>query len=183
MAFSTDTVEAPTGTERIGAIACWGFGIAWAIWGLSGLSSASLAVAGVLSLALAAVTGVAAFRSRVNVVARRLRSDWQRRYNLLVLAEFVAIFLASFAFGRAGYPEAIPVAMCLIVGLHFFPLAGIFDMAAYRWTAIGLCLVAAVGCASLAVTGSTIVRAVVGLGAAAVLWATVAMLQTDASSH
>ena len=175
MAFEPRTVEAPAGTERIGAIACWAFGVAWAIWGISGLEAGvTLAIVTIVALALAVIAGVIAFRrggDRDDRQPKQLPANWQRRYNLRVAAEFVIIFLTSLALGRAGYPELIPVAVCLIVGVHFFPLAGIFDMAPYRWTAIALCIVAIAGGGLLAVISSTNVRATVGLAAAAVLWA------------
>lgn len=172
MALSPGTVEAPAGTERIGAIACWGFGVAWAIWGLTGISGrVALVIAVVVSIVLAAATAAVAFRASESPAKRRLPADWKRRYHLLVLAQFVTIFLASLTLGRMGYPEAIPVAICLIVGIHFVPLAGIFDIEPYRGTAIALCAVAVTGGGLLAVTGAAAVRAVVGLGAAIVLWA------------
>lgn len=171
MRFESQTVEAPEGTERIGAIACWAFGIAWAIWGITGLSGgAVLAGVAVIAVALAGLSAVTAFRAGATSRPRRLPADWQRRYNLLVLAEFVIIFLASLALGRTGHAELIPAAICLVVGIHFFPLASIFDMPPYRWTAIALCVVAAIGAGLLGVTGAATGRAVVGLGAAAVLW-------------
>ena len=177
MPLPPGTVDAPAGTERIGAIACWGFGIAWAIWGVTGVSGGlPLAVAGLVTLVLGIFTATIAFRSGGSPRARRLPADWQRRYNLLVLAEFVAIFLVSLALGRSGNPEAIPVAICLLVGLHFFPLTGIFDMTPYRWTAIALCLVAVIGGGLLGVTTAATARAVVGLGAASVLWTTAARI-------
>jgi hypothetical protein len=98
---------------------------------------------------------------------RRLPADWQRRYNLLMLAELVIIFLASLTLGLIGYPEAI----YRIVGIHVFPFTSSFDIKPYRRTAIALCAVAVTGGGQLAVTGAASVRVIVGLGAAAVLWA------------
>jgi hypothetical protein len=99
-----------------------------------------------------------------------LPRNWQRRYNLLLLAEFALIFLSSLALRRTGHPELIPPVFCLIVGLNFFPLAGIFDMKPYRWTAIALCVIAIIGFALLGPIGPAKVRVVVGPGAAT-LWA------------
>jgi hypothetical protein len=80
-----------------------------------------------------------------------------------MLAEFVIIFLASLTIGLIGYPEAIN----RIVGIHVFPFTSSFDIKPYRRTAIALCAVAVTGGRLLAVA----VRAIVELGAAAVLWA------------
>ncbi len=176
MTDESRTVEAPEGTERIGAIACWAFGVAWAIWGLTGVS-AGFALAAAIVAVLAVAVAVTVFRGGDGRRPRRLPRDWQRRYNLLVVAQFVLIFLASLGLGMVGVPELIPPAICLIVGIHFIPLAGIFDMPAYRVTALGLCGVAVIGGALLAPTGAATVRAVVGLGAALVLWAAAVSVQ------
>lgn len=58
-----------------------------------------------------------------------------------------------------------------IVGLHFFPLARLYDQWQYRWTASLLTVVAVVGIL-LVVAGfaNETVRIVVGLGCAVVLW-------------
>ncbi|MER5836055.1 hypothetical protein ABT116_35855, partial [Streptomyces sp. NPDC002130] len=32
-------------------------------------------------------------------------------------------------------PEAVPAGIALVVGLHFFPLARLYDQWQYRWTA------------------------------------------------
>ena len=66
----------------------------------------------------------------------------------------------------------IPAAVCAIVGVHFFPLARIFDESLYAWTGALLCAVSVGGMIGLAVVDGQASRAVVGLGAAAVLWAT-----------
>jgi hypothetical protein len=97
---------------------------------------------------------------------------WQRRYNLLVLAEVVAIALVAATLGRLERPELIPMAICLIVGLHFLPLGSMFDMPAYRWTAAGLTTVALAGVALVPLEGADTARAGVGIAAALVLWAT-----------
>ncbi|MFF7443361.1 DUF7010 family protein [Streptomyces sp. NPDC008122] len=92
---------------------------------------------------------------------------------LVDAAEPVAVFAVIAASNASGRPELIPVGICLVVGLHFFPLARLFDQRRYRWAAILLTAVALAGLAVLAAgAGSETVRAVVGLGAALVLWGT-----------
>ena len=169
------TETAPQGSDRFGAIVGWGFGVAWAAWGVSGVADST---ARLVAIVVAAGLGIAALfvvlRGDLRGVQRprQMPADWRRRYNLLILVEVVAIFLASFALGRAGLPGLIPVAVCLIVGVHFYPLAGVFDLKAYRWTAVGLCAVGVTGAALFAVVSAGTVRAAVGFSAAIVLWGT-----------
>ncbi|WP_244501049.1 hypothetical protein [Streptomyces sp. TP-A0874] len=63
--------------------------------------------------------------------------------------------------------------MCLVVGLHFLPLARSFAQPQYWWTGGSLMTLALVGALALA-DGSdpANVRTLVGFGAAAVLWST-----------
>ncbi|WP_219417445.1 DUF7010 family protein [Pseudonocardia nigra] len=70
-------------------------------------------------------------------------------------------------------PELAPPVVALIVGLHFFPLARLFDQPQYTWTAVGLCVAAVAGLVVL-VTGPSpeVSRLAVGLGAAGTLLAT-----------
>lgn len=71
-----------------------------------------------------------------------------------------------------GAPQLLPPVICLIVGLHFFPLARLFDQPQYLWTATGLCVSAAVGLVLLAGPGEEASAVVIGLLAAGTLWAT-----------
>ncbi|HET7414552.1 MAG TPA: hypothetical protein VFI97_02505 [Arthrobacter sp.] len=65
----------------------------------------------------------------------------------------------------------------MIVGLHFFPLARLFDQPQYLWTAAGGCAAGIAGLlVLLAGDGLEASRAVVGLGAAATLWLTAVRL-------
>lgn len=73
--------------------------------------------------------------------------------------------------------ELVPPVVCLIVGLHFFPLARLFDQPQHTWTATGLCLAAGAGLVILAVgAGPEASRVVIGLVAAGTLWVTSARL-------
>ncbi|WP_223189539.1 hypothetical protein [Streptomyces sp. TRM68416] len=75
--------------------------------------------------------------------------------------------------GRSGADRAVhgPAGVALVVGLHFFPLARLYDQWQYRWTAVLLTVVAVVGLVLHAVGRSDeSVRVVVGLASAAVLW-------------
>lgn len=72
------------------------------------------------------------------------------------------------------HAELIPALVCLVVGVHFFPLARLFDVPRYRLTGSALVIVAAATLITMlpldlsAATG----RAAASFGAALVLWAT-----------
>lgn len=107
-----------------------------------------------------------------SVGAANLPADWSRRFNRVGLVQGVAIGLAVLLLAVTRSAELIPAVICLIVGIHFLPLAGIFDQPGYRWTAAALCVVAVAGSAAFAAGYPDSSRAVVGLGAALVLWST-----------
>ncbi|MFE0171089.1 hypothetical protein ACFWZ2_02135 [Streptomyces sp. NPDC059002] len=96
-----------------------------------------------------------------------------RRFGLINIAQTVAIVAAVMILGRLGEWILVPPAVCLIVGLHFLPLAGVFGQPPYRWAGLLLVAVAAAGILAFAVGSAPgTVRALVGIGAALVLWAT-----------
>lgn len=101
----------------------------------------------------------------------RLPEKWNRGVGLVNALEVVAVFAVIAVANATGHAELIPPGICLVVGLHFFPLARLFDQWQYTWTAVLLAAVAVVGTA-VAVAGATAetVRVVVGAGAAVVLW-------------
>jgi hypothetical protein len=84
------------------------------------------------------------------------------------LVEGLAIVLAVNLLHRVHHPEAMFSVVAAIVGLHFLPLARSIPVRLYYLTAAGLILIAAAG--MLVAAGSR--PLFVGLGAAAVLWAT-----------
>ncbi|MFC8277224.1 DUF7010 family protein [Streptomyces sp. NPDC057271] len=161
--------------RRRGAIVLAVFALVWALAGGSGI--AAVPVSGAIGVVAACVTVgavVLAFRGAAGPVTRpvRLPEKWNRGVGLVNLAELVAIFVVIAASNASNHPEFIPVGICLVVGLHFFPLARLFGQGQYRWTAIFLTAVALVGLAVLtAGTSAGTIRTVVGLGAAVVLWA------------
>ncbi|MFE2558480.1 hypothetical protein ACFXGT_21140 [Streptomyces sp. NPDC059352] len=161
--------------RRRGAIVLAVFALVWAFAGGSGIASEPVSgIVSVLAVIVTAGAVVAARRGAAGPVTRtiRLPEKWNRGVGLVNAAELVAIFGVIAASNASGHPEFVPVGICLVVGLHFFPLARLFDQGQYTWTAVFLTAVALVGIAVLAAGApAETVRAVVGLGAAAVLWA------------
>lgn len=161
--------------RRNGSIIMSVFALVWAV-GVPGFASAAVQFTViVVALALTVATMALALRGNVRGPAdgsRRMPSDWRRRYNRVGLIETIAILVAVFGLIWSGLQELIPATVCLIVGIHFFPLARIFNQALYRWVGIALCVAAALGVGALMVTNAASVRAIVGLCAAGILWIT-----------
>ncbi|MEU3686883.1 DUF7010 family protein [Streptomyces narbonensis] len=179
MSAQTGTTDAEClaltrGLRRRGAIVLAVFGLVWALAGGSGVAAAPVPVVlGVVAAVVTAGAVVVAFRGTKGPVNRlvRLPEKWNRGVGLVNGAELLAIFAVIAASNASGRPEFIPVGICLVVGLHFFPLARLFDQPQYTWTAVLLTALALVGLVVLAAgSGAETVRAVVGLGAALVLW-------------
>jgi hypothetical protein len=90
--------------------------------------------------------------------------------------EVFTIVVANIWLDRAGHDELIPLAIALLVGIHFLPLASIFEVRAYFWTGIAMTLLAAIALIAIFV-GWTLGdpyawSVIVGLGNAIILWLT-----------
>jgi hypothetical protein len=83
------------------------------------------------------------------------------------------IGLASALLGHGGLGDWIAVEVALIVGVHFLPLAYVFEMPAYYWTG-GLSVAGVLACLFIHPVGLRLLC--VGLVMAAVLWSTTALL-------
>jgi hypothetical protein len=161
------------------------FGTVWALVGVGGLvASVPLRVVGwVVAPALAALVVRTALRWHAHPDPARIRprpqrsGDPGRTFLLVNVAQAVLIPLAVVGLTRLGRPEYIAPAVCLVVGLHFLPLARAFAVPLYRTTGLALVAIAVLG-AVLAALGVEIaaVFALVGLCAALTLWATALQL-------
>jgi hypothetical protein len=104
-------------------------------------------------------------RSRGADAGRRDRAA-DRRYLLIVLAEFALAGLGAVTLSAAGWSEFIPVLVCALVGLHFFPLAPLLGDPLLRPLAVAMCAVALAGLVvglATAVSASLVVGAGAGL--------------------
>ncbi|WP_030750929.1 DUF7010 family protein [Streptomyces griseus] len=167
--------------RRRGVVVLSVFGVVWALAGGSGLPSPGLAVAGGLGALLAAGTLVAGRRAAGEVTRPvRLPERWNRGVGVVNAAEAAAIVGVVAGANASGHPEWIPVGICLAVGLHFFPLARLYDQRQYGWVAAVLTALAAIGGGLLAGgLSAEAVRAVVGLPAALALWGTALLVARD----
>ena len=105
------------------------FGFVWFGWGQADASTGLpvwLAVAGVVAALVALAGGVQAFRSPAST---GVLHDWQarRRYGLAVGVEFTLAGVGAAILAVAGQIDFIPVWVCAVVGVHFFPLASLLE--------------------------------------------------------
>lgn len=174
MTTDTECLTLTQSLRRRGAVVLAVFALVWAFAAGSGIAVMPVAVAvGVVGAVLTGVAVVLAHRGAAGPARRtvRLPEKWNRGVGLVNALEVVAVFAVIAVANATGHAELIPPGICLVVGLHFFPLARLFDQWQYTWTAVLLAAVAVVGTA-VAVAGATAetVRVVVGAGAAVVLW-------------
>ncbi|MFF3869101.1 hypothetical protein [Micromonospora sp. NPDC001898] len=130
---------------------------------------ALLVVASVGALGTAVAGAVVAARSRPEAGAVRDRAS-DRRYLLIVVAEFAVAGLGAALLAVLGRSAYAPVLVCAVVGAHFYPLAPLLRDPRLWLLGVAMCLVALAGL----VTGLASAVApglVVGIGAGLLLWA------------
>ncbi|MCX4470668.1 hypothetical protein OOK41_10165 [Micromonospora sp. NBC_01655] len=128
-----------------------------------------LVVASVAALVTAVAGAVVAARSHPEAGAVRDRAA-DRRYLLIVVAEFAAAGLGAALLAALGCSAYAPVLVCAVVGGHFLPLTPLLRDPRLWLLAGAMCLVALAGL----VTGLASAVApglVVGVGAGLLLWA------------
>ncbi|MFI7647628.1 hypothetical protein ACIBTZ_16315 [Micromonospora sp. NPDC049460] len=128
---------------------------------------ALLVVASGAALLTAVAGAVVVARSRRAVAVARDRTA-DRRYLLIVVAEFAAAGLGAAVLGLAGWSEFIPVLVCAVVGLHFFPLVPVLRDPLLRPLGVAMCVVALAGLVT-ALTSGVAAGLVVGTGAGLLL--------------
>jgi hypothetical protein len=83
------------------------------------------------------------------------------------------IWLCATLLARVGLSIWIPIAVAVIVGLHFIPLARVFEVPLYYWTG-ALSVLGMLGCSLIGGAGTRLLCA--GLIMAAVFWMTALLL-------
>jgi len=168
--------------RAIGALVMTAFG---AIWMISGAHALSLLtwemwlIVAVLTglLCLVALQRLQAARRVPTTPATTSQSQSiqprRSRFGIVLTFEWVPIFLAAFILGRMGHTELILPAIAVVVGLHFIPLAMLFDFPLYYWTGGTFVLVAV---ASFAIGDPALRQAITCLGCGLSLWLTSAVL-------
>ena len=168
----------PAGRERgIYAAVEGGFAAGWFGWGQAAPPSwlvIPLGVGSVLSV-LVAVAGI--------VVTARSRARWtafsdgtvRRRFRIIVLVEFSLAGIGAAALAVAGQATWIAAWVCLVVGVHFFPLSralGNRSLAPLGALLTGVAAAALVVGTATGVAPSTVTGAGAGLSVLAVALAT-----------
>jgi hypothetical protein len=145
------------------------------IWGAAGLSQLGLGPLWCgLPVAISACLLLLVRFGPVSmpVPAPQDRARMDRLVSIWSAIEGVAIFLGITLVGRLGHPEWTMATICLVVGLHFIPLAHGFPRPLYYATGLSMTVLALAGFAA-----PQIVRpGVVGLGAALLIWATILIM-------
>lgn len=169
-----------------GALVLIFFAILWATFSLAGLNEqAALIVevtAGVVTLALLAF-GITTLRAARRLPMEEMSPEDQasgkkthRRFNIICALEFGAIAVAVVVLRLFQHPEAIAPMTCLIVGLHFLPLAPLFHVRIYTMLGIAVSILGAVALLALlfnlTLGGLYTWATIVGLGTVAIFWLT-----------
>lgn len=162
---------APRRTLANAAIVEGFFGFVWFGWGqeasLTWLSVV-LAVGAVLAVLVAVGGIVTARRGGRGEPSPLSGAGAGRRYGIIVGTEFGLIGVGSAILGVTGHYEFIAAWICLVVGVHFVPLARVFPGIGMVGLAV---VVALVGVAAFVVglTTAVLPSTVTGLGAGACL--------------
>lgn len=161
----------------IAAIVTTTFGFIWFGWGLGDADFASwpLWIALYVAAIVLAVSAVAALRSGKSLLRRYAAGDdtfrrtMRPRFLAITVAEFAGcaiVVILCLVFHRW---DLLAAGISIVVGLHFIPLARLFEMPIYYWTAAGI---VAVDAAALATQRGDAISVAAGIGTGGVLWAT-----------
>jgi hypothetical protein len=144
------------------------FAAAWFGWAQAASRlTVWLAVASVASLLVAVAGGIVGFGSPgVGSAMRDRRAN--RRYGVIVGIEFASAFAGAALLGMTGAAAYVPVWVCAVVGVHFFPLAPVLRDRGLYPLGVAMCAVAAAGLVTALTTGVA-ASTVVGIGAGVLL--------------
>ena len=166
-----------------GAMVAGGFGIAWTLWGASGLAGGpAVAVrGGGIVIGAVVLVGSVLLQRRARCATRVGRragtGGWSgstfstRGYRLVVALEVIALVLGGALLGATGHSEYTIAWFAGVVGVHFLAFGRLF-WTGFFWLGAALLAAGAAGAiVGLAGGGSDAIRAVSGLIAAASLFA------------
>ncbi|MDQ0268138.1 DUF7010 family protein [Cytobacillus purgationiresistens] len=113
--------------------------------------------------------------SKTELTGGRRTKFW---FNIIFAAEGLAIAITIAVCNTTSHTELIPPIIAIIVGVHFFPLAPLFQVKLYYFTGALLCILAIITLMFMpeeVTIGEYQINAfmsVVGLGSALILWGT-----------
>ena len=171
-----------------GAVIMFLFGVIWFLAGLAGgrffpvWMRAGLPVVGLVLAAWIVMLAVRAARVARNAPPPTAEQEAigrtiGRRFGRINGIQGGAIFLAIVALNVVHRPDFIAPAIAVIVGLHFLPLAGLFQRPSYYVTGLLGC---AIGVAGFLIPDPSARLSVVGLSFGLLLWLTVAAVVASA---
>lgn len=184
--LKTVPVDAMHGTAN-GVLFMTLFGALWAYTGIMGLQSKriNLLLVIVVTVCIVLLIGYAllirASRQVTNQVSEmdvKKRHRKRKWFKVIFATEVVVILMAVAICNTTRNSEFIPFAITLIVGIHFFPLAYLFQVRIYYFTAILFCLLAIITWLFIPLKVMLVhnyiipFTSVVGIGSALILWST-----------
>jgi hypothetical protein len=166
-----------------GAMVAGGFGIAWTLWGASGLArglAVTVRVGGIV-IGAGILAGSVVLQRRARRATRvgrwagtggRSGSMFSSRgYRLVVAVEVIALLAGAALLGATGHSEYTIAWFAAVVGVHFLAFGRLF-LTGFYWLGAALLAAGVAGAiVGLAGAGSDAIRAVSGLIAAASLFA------------
>lgn len=99
-------------------------------------------------------------------------------FNIIFVAEGLAIVIAIAVCNRTGHTELIPLVIAMIVGIHFLPLAYLFQVKIYYFTGVLLCILPVITWLFFPLNVTLMKHPInaymfiVGFGSALILWGT-----------
>ncbi|MGE7767074.1 hypothetical protein [Peribacillus sp. NPDC096540] len=163
------------------------FGTLWAgtgVMGLQGWGSPYVEFAAVfvgIMLVIGGISLIRASRQLPNQVSEEDARRWKRIrfwFNIIFIAEVLAVGITIAICNITNMTDLIPAIIALIVGIHFLPLAHLYQLRIYFVTGSLLCLLAII---TLLVMPEIVTLwkhqiiaplAIIGFGSALILWAT-----------
>lgn len=139
-------------------------------WVIPAAISISIALLGLCVVRLLATRRIRSTDDPVAAAAGKRAGIW---FGVIFGTEIVLIAASSVVLGSIGHALWIPIAVALIVGIHFLPLARVFAAPIYCGTGI-FCVLGTLAC--LPIPGINLRLLCVGLVMAAVLWTTSLLL-------
>ncbi|WP_274310265.1 DUF7010 family protein [Solibacillus daqui] len=163
------------------------FGTLWAYTGIMGLQGwgVPLLLVATVTIGIALfIGGVSLLRASRELTEQVSKTDLKRGkrmmfwFNIIFTAEGLAIAITIAVCNATRHTELIPVLIAIIVGVHFIPLAPLFQVRLYYFTGALLCLLAIITLlfvpakVTLGEHQINAFMSVVGFGSALILWAT-----------
>ncbi|MGW5849953.1 hypothetical protein ACWFQ8_18705 [Streptomyces sp. NPDC055254] len=155
------------------------FGVGWWLLGTTAFDGRVRPVGIVVGCLLALGLMLAAKRFLPPSAGGPFPAERRRRFNQINALQWTLVIAIAVVCVRTGSPVLIPPLVALVVGLHFIPLATVFEQPRLRVPAALLIMAGTAGLAAWATEApDTTVRLVVGVTAALSLWGTAAWTVT-----